>query len=243
MERIAEGVHRLGTPLVSWYLVEDGDRLTVVDAGMPRYRGQLDEALAQLGRSLSDVEAVVLTHAHPDHTGFAEALRAETGVPVLVHEADAKMARTAKTPLGERGLLPYLAKPAVWRLFGHMAANGARPRKIAEVTTFAGGHVLDVPGRPHVVHAPGHSPGCCALHLPDRGVLLTGDVLCSRNPMTGRDGPQIMPGSFTRDIGQALDSLARIESLDASVLGFGHGDPWTDGAASAVARARELGPS
>lgn len=243
MERIAEGVHRLGSQLVNWYLVEDGDRLTVVDAGMPRYRGQVDEALTQLGRSLSDIEAIVLTHAHPDHVGFAEALRAETGVRVLVHEADAEMARTAKAPLGERGLLPYLAKPAFWKLMGHMAANGARPRKVAEVTTFAGGETLDVPGQPHVVHAPGHSPGCCAFHLADRGVLLTGDVLCSRNPMTGRDGPQILPGSFTVDVGQALESLGRIEALDAGVLGFGHGDPWTEGAASAVARARELGPS
>lgn len=183
MERIAEGVHRLGSALVNWYLVEDGDRLTVVDAGLPRYRGQLDDALRRLGRSLSDVEAIVLTHAHPDHVGFAEALRTEIGVPVLVHEADAEMARTAKGPLGERG------------------------------------------------------------HLAGRGVLITGDVLCSRNPMTGRDGPQIMPGSFTVDIAQALDSLGRIGGLDAGVLGFGHGAPWTNGTASAVARARELGPS
>ncbi|MEX2195149.1 MAG: MBL fold metallo-hydrolase [Thermoleophilaceae bacterium] len=243
MARIAAGVHRLGTRLVNWYLVEEGDRLTIVDAGMPRYRGQLDTALAELGRSLSDVEAIVLTHPHPDHVGFAEGVRAEAGVPVLVHEADAEMARTAKAPLGERGLRPYLVKPAFWGLIGHMATQGMRPRKIAEVATFADGEALDVPGRPRVVHAPGHSAGCCAFHLADRGVLLTGDVLCSRNPMTGRDGPQIMPGSFTADVAQAMDSLGRIEGLDAGVLGFGHGDPWTDGPASAVARARELGPS
>lgn len=243
MERIAEGVHLLGTRLVNWYLLEEGERLTVVDAGLPRYRGQLDKALAELGRSVSDVEAVVLTHAHPDHTGFAEELRAETGVPVLVHEADAHMARTAKIPGGERGPLPYLVRPQLWQLLAHGVVNGMRPRKVAEVTTFADGDVLDVPGSPRVVHAPGHSAGCCVFHLPDRGALLAGDVLCSRNPMTGREGPQIMPGSFTQDIGQALDSLARIEGLDAAVLGFGHGDPWTDGPASAVARARELGPS
>ena len=78
---IASGVWRLGTELVNWYLVKEGGRLTVVDAGAPKYRPQLDVALGRLGRSLGDVAAIVLTHAHSDHTGFAEALREETACP------------------------------------------------------------------------------------------------------------------------------------------------------------------
>ena len=242
--RIAEGVYRLGSSLINWYLVEDGGRFTVVDAGLPGYRSQLDDALAELGGSVGDVEAIVLTHAHVDHVGFAESLRAETGVPVLVHPGDEKMARTTKTPMGERGPLPYLWRPQVWQLLLHGALNGGvKQHGITELRTFEDGEELDVPGRPHVVHTPGHTRGSCSLHLPDRSALLVGDALCTRNPMTGREGPQIMPASFTVDVAGALAALERIEAVDADVMGFGHGDPWTGGTAAAVTRARELGPS
>ena len=244
MTRIAEGVHRLGSSLINFYLVEDGDRLTVIDAGLPGYRKRLEAALADLGRSLSDVEAILLTHAHADHVGFAESVRKDAGVPVHVHEADEEMARTGKTPRGERGPVPYLWRPQLWRLLAHGATNGAaKVPKVAEVTTFGDDTPLDVPGRPRIVPTPGHTRGCVTFVLEDRGVALVGDALCTKNPMTGREGPQIMPASFTVDVQRALESLDRIEELSVDVLAPGHGDPWTDGAKSAVARARELGPS
>ena len=243
MTRIAEGVHRLGSSLINFYLVEDGDRLTVVDAGLPGYRKRLDTALAELGRSLSDVEAVLLTHGHADHVGFAESVRSEAGVPVYIHEADERLALTGETPRGERGPVPYLWRWQLWRLLAHGIPNGLVPTKVAEVTTFGDDATLDVPGRPRVVPTPGHTRGCVTFVLEDRGVALVGDALCTKNPLTGRDGPQIMPASFTVDVERALDSLERIESLPVDVLAPGHGDPWTDGPKSAVARARELGPS
>lgn len=77
--QVAEGVHRLGTRWVNWYLVQDGPALTVVDAGRPQYWEQLPEALAAIGRRVSDVEAVVLTHNHYDVLGSAERVRADSG--------------------------------------------------------------------------------------------------------------------------------------------------------------------
>jgi hypothetical protein len=65
----------------------------------------------------------------------------------------------------------------------------------------------------------------------------------SRNPMTGRVGPQLMPSAFNTSTPQALESLSNLEGLAADVVAFGHGDPWHDGPAAAVARARELGTS
>jgi len=238
---VAPGVHRLGNWFVNFYLLEEERRLTLVDAGLPRLRGQLEAALAERGRSIRDVEAVILTHAHSDHIGFAGSLQKE-GFPVHVHEADAEMARMGKVGERERSLLPYLRNRAAWKLLAS-GARGGLPQKVAEVRTFADGDVLDVPGRPRVVHAPGHSHGCVAFHLPDRGALLVGDVLCTYNPLTGRRGPQIMAGAFNASSAQALQSLGALEPLEAAVTLFGHGDPWRDTPAAAVARAREAGPS
>jgi glyoxylase-like metal-dependent hydrolase (beta-lactamase superfamily II) len=241
--QVAAGVHRLGNELVNYYLIEDEGRLTLVDAGLPRQRSQFEAAVERLGRTPADVEAVILTHAHADHVGFAGRLQRDTGKPVYVHELDADMARTARAPKRERSMLPYLRKRATLQLFATFVREGGLPQKVADVTPFSDGDVLDVPGRPRVVHAPGHSNGCVVFHLADRGVLLAGDVLCTRNPLTGRRGPQIMSGAFNVSSVQALDSLSRLESLEAGVLLPGHGEPWTGGIPAAVAQAREAGPS
>jgi glyoxylase-like metal-dependent hydrolase (beta-lactamase superfamily II) len=186
---------------------------------------------------------VILTHAHPDHVGVAEAVRS-AGAPVYVHEADAEMARTGKAPKRERGFAPYLRHPATWKLLGAaVRAGGLKPTKISEVSTFSGDTVLEVPGRPRAIHTPGHSDGHVVFHLSDRGALLVGDAMCTYNPLTGRRGPQLMPGGFSVSSSQAMDSLGRIEGLEAGVLLPGHGEPWSGGMAAAVARAREAGPS
>src|SRR5262245_23499883 len=135
--QVAEGVHRLGDDLVNFYLVEEGGRLTVVDAGIPSHRSQLESYLPAIGRTLADIEAVILTHAHVDHVGIAEGVRRDAGAAVYVHEADANAARTGKSHKREGSLLPYLRHPAAWKLIVHLArGGGAKPTKIAEVRTF-----------------------------------------------------------------------------------------------------------
>jgi glyoxylase-like metal-dependent hydrolase (beta-lactamase superfamily II) len=52
-----------------------------------------------------------------------------------------------------------------------------------------------------------------------------------------------MPAAFASSMAQATESLDRLEGLEAGVVLPGHGDPWTDGVAALVARAREAGPS
>ena len=96
---------------------------------------------------------------------------------------------------------------------------------IREVSTFADGQAIDVPGRPRAVHVPGHTPGMAALFLEWRRVLFTGDALVTRNPLTGRRGPQVMPRALNRDSRQAIQSLARLEELPADVVLPGHGEP------------------
>lgn len=241
---VADGVVRLGTELVHWYLLEEDGAVTIVDAGAPRYRSQLDRGLKLLGRTTGDVAAVLLTHAHSDHLGFAEQVRTELGVPVLVHSAEEQLATTGKAfGKTEGSLVPYLRRAHAWKLLGHLAAAGGVPKPVGEVSTFADGDTLDVPGRPQALHTPGHTGGHTVFWLEAQGALLLGDLLCTLNPLTGARGPQLLPRAFNLSSGAMLDSLTRIEGLDARVLAFGHGEPWTDGAAEAVRLARATGPT
>jgi glyoxylase-like metal-dependent hydrolase (beta-lactamase superfamily II) len=241
---VAPGVMRLGDELVNFYLLEDGSALTLVDAGLPAHRQRLEAVLRHAGHALGDIEAVVLTHAHIDHVGIADGVRRDAGVRVHVSEGDAEMARTGKPHKRDGSLLPYMRHPAAWKLFAKFARSGAaRPPKIGEVTTFesAAGHELDVPGRPRVIPTPGHSPGHVSFHLPQHGVVIAGDALCTYNPLIGARGPQLLPRAFAHSASQALASLDALEGLGADTVVFGHGEPFAEGIAAAVARARETG--
>ena len=242
--QVADGVVRLGTNLVNWYLVEDGGRVTIVDCGAPAYYAQLDRGLALLDRNRGQVDAIVLTHGHGDHVGFAEQARTELGVPVYVHERDEELTTTGKPPgRNEKSMTSYLRYPHAYKLMALLTSAGGIPKPVQNVTTFRDGDELDVPGKPRIVHTPGHTAGHVVFSLESRGVLLMGDLLCTLNPLTGKRGPQLMPRAFNVSSGTMLDSLSKIEELDAPVLAFGHGDPWTQGVGAAVRLARKVGPT
>ena len=88
--------------------------------------------------------------------------------------------------------------------------------------------MLDVPGpAPRGPHAWAHA-GHCALHFADHGALFAGDALCTWNPVTGDRGIQLMPRQMNVSNAQALESLARIEPLEAEVVLVGHGEPYRE---------------
>jgi glyoxylase-like metal-dependent hydrolase (beta-lactamase superfamily II) len=236
---VAPGVHRVEDSYTNWYLVEADDGITVVDCGVPMSWQSLHEAL---GKQVDQVRAVVLTHAHFDHVGFAEKARTELGVPVYVHENDVPLTQHPWRYDHERRRTRYLltrprALPIVATFLRHRAFW---PAPIGEVTRFENGS-LPVPGQPTVVPTPGHTLGHCALHLPDRDAILAGDAIVMLDPYTGRTGPRLVARAATVDSARNLASLDAVSATGARTVLTGHGDPWTQGAESAVVAARAAG--
>ena len=231
---IAPGIRRLGPGLVNAYLLEERGGVTIVDAGAAGYWDALPRELGAMGRTLQDVRAVVLTHAHADHIGFAERIRRERGVPVRVHAEDVPLTRKPQTPKwqGSLGLgaLRFIA-------FALGAGMLRTPPPILEVGTFADGELIDVPGRPRAIHVPGHSPGSAALHLPERDVVFIGDAFVTLDVLSGAIGPRISP--FNGDRAAAFASLVRLDEVHARLVLPGHGAPWDSGLRSALALVRQ----
>src|SRR2546430_14054191 len=123
--KVARGIHLETLGIVNWYMVEDGGKLTLIDAGTPRDWALFEQEVRSLGRDIADVDAILLTHAHSDHTGFAEQARKEAGARVFVHEADAERARGAKPPKNETGFARYLAHAEAWRTTIGLLRRGA----------------------------------------------------------------------------------------------------------------------
>ena len=143
--------------MINAYLVEQAGEVTIIDAGLPGYYGDIDRELAAMGRAPADVRALVLTHGHSDHVGFAERLRRERAVPVSVHEADAALAR-GEVPNPSKGFGPVKLGPLLGFLQFSLLHGGLRTPKLQQVATFGDGATLDVPGSPRVILTPGHTP-------------------------------------------------------------------------------------
>lgn len=232
--KLAPHLHRLGSDIVASYLIDLPEGITLIDAGLPGHWNDLQRTLAEIGRPLSDIRGIVLTHGDSDHIGFAERLRLETGVPVFIHGADAHRVRTGakpKTPMGTARIGPMLAFLAY-----SVRKNGLRTRHVADVVSVDDGQILDLPGSPVVIGMPGHSPGSIAVHVPEVDAVFVGDALTTRHVLTGRVGAQ--PAPFTDEPAEALASLDRLAGVSASWVLPGHGAPWQGSPADIAAAVR-----
>jgi glyoxylase-like metal-dependent hydrolase (beta-lactamase superfamily II) len=234
--QVAEGVYRLGSRFVNFYAIEEGSRVTIVDGGIPGYWDQVPKLLSSLGRSMSDIVAIVHTHSHSDHIGISERLRVESGATAFIHHIEAPILRGDQKPKAPQGVAAALVNPKAIRVYGHMIKNGgAKFPTVKEVQPYMEDEVIDVPGKPRVVFTPGHSRGHSALLLEQRNVLFSGDAIVTRN-LKGQVGPRLMDLNESHD--EARHGLDHFSGVEAQVLLPGHGEPWRGTVAEAVALAK-----
>nr|WP_107058057.1 MBL fold metallo-hydrolase [Streptomyces globisporus] len=228
LTRITPRLHLLDFSIGQAYLWQDEEELTLIDAGWAGTADGTAEAIRSAGLDPDRLRRIVLTHCHRDHVGSAQELADRHGAEVLAHRLDAPVIR-GEAPVPEPDLLDWEVP-----IFEHgLTSPEAPPTRVdrevedGEELGFGDGAV--------VVHAPGHTPGSIAVHLPRHGVLFTGDTVASV--------PDVMFGVLHVDRALALDSMRTLAKLAPSVLCCGHGTPVTTDtaarltAAAAAARA------
>jgi glyoxylase-like metal-dependent hydrolase (beta-lactamase superfamily II) len=192
-------------------------------------RRQLEAGLAEHGVTIEDIERVLLTHYHPDHTGLAGELQQASGASVHVHEADAELVeghRDAWDRFDDRQRTVYeewaVPPPKRDALLEHMAEARALYGVPVEVTPFTDGDRFDLGETElEVVHTPGHSAGHCCLAVHASGTVLTGDaVLPHYTPNVG--GADIR---LTGALERYRQSLERFASMAFDRALPGHREP------------------
>lgn len=162
----------------------------LVDAGMEPL--PVEAALDALGlRPL----AIFCTHGHFDHIGGTDHFQRRFDLPVYLHAADHKIARSSNMLLLLLGMSQRITLPRFNLVEdGFTAAFGSRELVYR--------------------HAPGHTPGSCTIALGRD--LFTGDTLYARNM-----GPAPTPGEKPEQLRASI--LAMWDGLDDVTVHPGHG--------------------
>ncbi|MET7288877.1 MBL fold metallo-hydrolase [Streptomyces sp. NPDC005573] len=241
VRQVADDTYLVHGHHTNWVILKDGDAVTLIDTGYPGDREGVLESLAAVGSSPQDVAAVLITHAHNDHIGSAEHLRTAYGTPVYLHAAEVPHARREFLQQATIGDVVRNAwRPGVLSWAAHVIkVGGTAHNPVTAPEPFPTEGALDLPGRPVPVHTPGHTDGHCVYHLPQAGVVITGDALVSGHATSRVKGPQLLHTFFHHERARALASLDLIGALDGDLLLPGHG-PLHEGPARAAAdQARE----
>jgi glyoxylase-like metal-dependent hydrolase (beta-lactamase superfamily II) len=222
-------VHAVNYGFVQSYLIEERDRLTLVDTGVAQQPRPVLELIAGLGRMPADLKLIVLTHGHADHTGSAAELVERLGAEVVAHRADAPVIR------GEAEICPPVLSD-LERPYAEQAASRVVPAPPCHVDVeVAGGEELDVWGGLRVIHVPGHTPGSIALYATATRTLFCGDTVASI------EGRPIL-GFFNCDPARTAQSFRALAELDVEAAYFGHGPPVLQDAGAALCRVAERLP-
>ncbi len=203
--KIAEGIYQIEGINGNVYLVEDGEKLILIDTGLPRSGNKIIKYLEKLGRNPTDVSTIVLTHFHIDHVGSAKKMKEATGAKVAVHELDADYVAGKRAPPKPKNL--------IFRAFSSVV----KPSAVEVDLPLNDGDKI---GKLRVIHTPGHSEGSISLLDAERKAMFVGDAIrFTDGKITGP------PEQFTLDPARAKESIGKIGTFDFDIMLSGHGKP------------------
>jgi glyoxylase-like metal-dependent hydrolase (beta-lactamase superfamily II) len=230
MIQIAPDVHMLeDVGSAPAFLLVTGNELALIDTGMI---GETPKVIAQMeekGFAASDVQMIVLTHCHCDHTGGAAELAKLSGAKIAAHQDEIPYIKQDET----QPTTSPLRRMLFW-LFDRVYRTHIRGVDIA----LQDRDVVDILGGLEAIHVPGHTPGSMALYQPERQMLFSGDALFNESE-TGKTGIQ-WTNAFTSDKEQARRSAHKLITRPVDLACFGHGEPILEQAGERIRAA--LGP-
>lgn len=178
------------------YLINFNGHAALIDAGSGRETDRLLANIRSCGVNLNQIEYILLTHCHFDHTGGVPELKSRLGCSIVAHELDAGFL--------ERG--DSEARAADW--YGSFSEPFSIDRKLRgeKEEIELGWRIV------RAVHVPGHSPGSVVYLVESEGHLV----------VFAQDVHEPLHPSFHSNREDYIRSLKLMIALNADILCEGH---------------------
>jgi glyoxylase-like metal-dependent hydrolase (beta-lactamase superfamily II) len=178
------------------YLIRFDDKAALVDAGCGRSTGKLFRNLSACGARAQDIEYLLITHCHYDHTGGAQEIKDRTGCRIVAHELDARFLEAGDNRVTAAKWYGAMLKPF------HVDVKLAERR--TQITL--GTRIIEA------LHVPGHSPGSLVYVTESEG----------KKVLFGQDVHGPLDASLLSNREAYLESLRFLLTLEADILCEGH---------------------
>ena len=178
------------------YLIHFEGHAALVDAGCGRVQERLFKNIRDYDVELEQIEYLLITHCHFDHSGGIQGIKEKTPCKVVAHELEA----------------PYLEKGDDMVTAAKWYGSSLEP---VPIDIKLGGHeaTIDLGGRPvKAIHAPGHSPGSVVYTTESEGLKI----------LFGQDVHGPLDASLLSNREDYVKSLNLLLSLEADILCEGH---------------------
>ncbi|WP_298816014.1 MBL fold metallo-hydrolase [Chloroflexus sp.] len=228
---IVPGLYELELPIplgtVNVFFILTAGGVTLIDTGYPdRGRGVL-AGLHALGRAITDVRHIIVTHHHVDHAGNVATLQAQSDAQVWMHPLDAEQVARGQalrpTAHSAQGWFNQLAFGVAKWLMPTTITPTAIDRQVTD------NDVIPIAGGFKVIHIPGHSAGQIGLYWPAQQTLFVADAVMHR-------GKSLQAPIILEEEAVAAASLQRLDRYTFTTLCFGHGQSLTETAAATFHR-------